>query len=183
MKTVGRKTERRATRGLYHAETGGSVYFLTFSARPGENFNTAERAIILSSCRFGHPERWILFGGVVMPDHVHMLLKPQLISHENHDFRGANDTIRAPSQPRWMAIGEIVKSIKSITARQINRLRGRKSGPIWMTDYYERNVRDEKDFRVKLEYMMNNPVKGGLVRAPEEWDALWINEEIVSERG
>jgi hypothetical protein len=30
---------------------------------------------------------------------------------------------------------------------------------------------------------MNNPVKGGLVRAPEEWDALWINEEIVSGRG
>ena len=171
MRTVGRKTERRDRHGLYHVETGGSIYFVTFSARPGEKFNAAERAIILSSCRFGHPERWILFGAVVMPDHVHLLLKPQLI---NHDFRDAADPSRVSGAPRWISNSEIVKSIKSITARQINQLRGR--GSIWMTDYYERNVRDRTDFDVKIQYLMNNPVKRGLVREPKKWDAMWIKE-------
>ena len=178
MKTVGRKNERRPTRRLYHAETGGSVYFLTFSARPGEKFNSTERAIILSSCRYGHPERWILYGGVVMPDHVHLLLKPQLLQSPNDDFRGAADPSRAATAPRWISISEIVKSIKSWTARQINQRRGLSSGSIWMADYYDRNIRDQTDFQVKLKYMAQNPVKRGLARSPEEWDGLWINEEV-----
>jgi REP element-mobilizing transposase RayT len=224
MKTIGRQTERRDRGALFHVETGGSVYFLTFAARPGQEFSAAERALIMQSCKFGHPERWWLFGCVVMPDHVHMLLKPQIIqwsatgapgvrrspkdngmSHEPvedfrgandsiqvedfrgandsiqvEDFRGANDSIRAP---RWMAIGEIVKSIKSVTARQINQRRGQPGGAVWMTDYYERNVRDDADFEVKLEYLRRNPVKSGLVEIPEKWDALWLNDEAIVERG
>jgi len=78
-----------------------------------------------------------------------------------------------------MAIGEIVKSIKSVTARQINHRRGQPRGSVWMTDYYERNVRDDQDFEVKLEYMRQNPVKQGLVKRPEEWDALWLNDEFL----
>lgn len=70
-----------------------------------------------------------------------------------------------------------MKSIKSVTARQINQLRQRKSGSIWMTDYYERSVRDQEDFRVKLQYMAKNPVKAGLVESAAAWDAGWVNED------
>ena len=132
MKTVGKTTERRDRGALFHAETGGSFYFLTFAARPGEEFSAAERQLIMQSCKFGHPARWWLFGVMVMPDHGHLLLRPQIIQWS---AAGANDSIRAP---RWMAIGEIVKSIKSVTARQINHGRGQPRGSVWMTDYYER---------------------------------------------
>ena len=91
----------------------------------------------------------------------------------------ANDLIRVP---RWMAIGEIVKSIEGVTARQINHRRGKARGSVWMTDYFERNVRDEEDFEVKLEYMRQNPVKKGLVKRSEEWDAPWLNDEVLVER-
>jgi hypothetical protein len=70
------------------------------------------------------------------------------------------------------AATELVKSIKGVTARQTNRLRGRNGGSIWQKDYYDRSVRDEADFQVKLNYMARNPVKRGLVTKTQEWDAI-----------
>jgi len=116
-----------------------------------------------------------------MPDHVHLLLTPQLINRVGvapsleTDFRGAGAPTR---EPRWISLSEIVKGIKSVTARKINQLRGRQSGSIWQDDYYDRSVRDQEDFQVKLRYLMHNPLKQGLVERPREWDALWIDPEI-----
>lgn len=180
---------------MHHLEKGGATYFLTFHAQPGENFSAEERAIILESCKFGYPQRWILHGVVVMPDHVHMLLTPQVIkwiapevrrtprgkaesctnggAAESYGNGGAADLSR---EPRWMSLSEIVKSIKSFTARRINQSRGRKSGSIWQDEYYDREVRDEADFAVKLKYLLNNPVKQGLVKEPAGWDALRVEK-------
>jgi REP element-mobilizing transposase RayT len=140
--------------------------------------------MILESCKFGHAQRWVLHGAVVMPDHVHMLLTPQIIEWiapavrrtPNLDLAGgAPDSRREPNrEPRWISLAEIVKSIKSFTARKINVRRGRKSGAIWQDEYYDREVRDEADFKVKIQYMMNNPVKLGLVKQAAEWDGLWL---------
>lgn len=196
MRTIGLDAESQDRGGLYHVEAGNTIYFLSFHARPGMRFSPQEREIILASCRWGHPERWILFGAVVMPDHVHLLLRPQPIqprvaenktsssgaSSRSASSRSANDPIRAPLEPRWISIGEIVKSIKGVTARQINRLRQRPGGSVWMTDYYERSVRDGEDFQVKLQYMAHNPVKAGLARSAEAWDAWWVNEEAIRMR-
>ena len=142
---------------------------------------------------------------VVMPDHVHMLLTPQIIkwiapevrrtprgglaescanggaaesygnggAAESYGNGGAADLSR---EPRWMSLSEIVKSIKSFTARRINQSRGRKSGSIWQDEYYDREVRDKADFAVKLKYLLNNPVKQGLVKEPAGWDALWVEK-------
>ena len=189
MKTI-RGTVRRSRGRLYHVESGGATYFLTFAARPGESFSREERRIIMDSCKFGHPERWILHGAVVMPDHVHMLLTPVIVKSEsgcagvdtrapNVDTRAPNVDTRAPSASGavgWYSLSEIVKGAKSFTARRINRLRGRERGSIWLDEYYDRSVRDEEDFAVKIEYMKSNPVKRRLAARPEEWDALWISE-------
>jgi len=187
MRTVGKRVEQRRRGRLHHLEKGGASYFLTFHAQPGERFTAEERGIIFESCKFGHPQRWILHGVVVMPDHVHLLLTPQVIKWIAPEVRrtprgkaesctngGAADLSR---EPRWMSLAEIVKSIKSVTARRINQLRGRKSGSIGQDDYYDREVRDEADFAVKLKYLLNNPVKQGLVKEPAGWDALWVHEE------
>jgi len=177
MKTIGRQTEQRSRGRLYHAEAGGTIYFVTFKAKPGESFNPAERAVILASCRHGHPDQWLLHGAVVMPDHVHMLLTPQPVNRfssapsSEPDFRGAGALTR---QPRWISLSEIVKGIKSVTARKINHLRGRQRGSIWQDEYYDRSVRDQADFEVKLRYLMHNPIKQGLAAQPQDWDALWL---------
>ena len=138
--------------------------------------------MILESCKFGHPQRWILYGAVVMPDHVHMLLRPQVIKWIAADSCANGGAADLSREPRWMSLSEIVKSIKSVTARGINRLRGKKSGSIWQDDYYDREVRDGDDWMVKVEYLRQNPVKAGLVEEAEKWDALWVAKENMGAR-
>ena len=41
--------------------------------------------------------------------------------------------------------------------------------PEWQKRYYDRNVRDEDEFKVKLRYLHRNPVKRGLVTNPADW--------------
>jgi len=91
MRTIGRSAEHQDRGGLYHVEAGDAIYFLSFHAKPGEKFSPAERQIVLASCRWGHPERWILYGAIVMPDHVHLLLKPQPIQQCAPEVRRASE--------------------------------------------------------------------------------------------
>jgi REP element-mobilizing transposase RayT len=175
MKTVGPKLEHRRRERLPHLEKGGSCYFLTFSAHRGENFSAEERRIVLASCRFGHPERWILHAAVVMPDHVHMLLTPQ----EAKRFAGAGTRSTQEdfcTRKQWWSLAEIVKGIKSVTARKINRLRSRRTGSIWQDEYYDHVIRDQSDFDAELNYLLQNPVKQGLAPTFGDWDALWVNQ-------
>lgn len=76
--TIGResKTYKHHLASLFHAQTGGTTYFLTFAARPGIEFDRAELAIVMDSVKWGHPKLWHLHGAVVMPEHVHILLTP-----------------------------------------------------------------------------------------------------------
>ena len=47
----------------------------------------------------------------------------------------------------------------------INRLL-RRTGKLWQDDYFDRLMRNEKQFRTAIEYVINNPVKAGLVDWP-----------------
>src|ERR1700745_718321 len=41
--------------------------------------------------------------------------------------------------------------------------------PFWQPRYYDRNVRDEREFAVKLQYLHRNPVKRELAGNPTDW--------------
>jgi putative transposase len=42
--------------------------------------------------------------------------------------------------------------------------------PVWQRRYYEHVIRNEKDYREKIEYMQNNPVKHGLADDIFGWE-------------
>ena len=86
-----------------------------------------------------HEQRYRLFAWCIMPNHVHMLVKPL----------------------RSWSLARIMHSIKSYTAKQANRILKR-SGVFWQREYYDRIVRDEKEFAAFLAYILENPVKAGL---------------------
>jgi REP element-mobilizing transposase RayT len=86
-----------------------------------------------------------------MPNHVHVLIEMKNYSLSN-----------------------IVHSWKSFTAHKANKLLNR-TGRFWMSDYFDRFIRDEKHFMATVEYIRRNPVKAGLVNAPEKWPWLgWL---------
>ena len=91
---------------------------------------------------------------MVMPEHVHMLI----------------------SEPVRGTVATVVQVIKQRVARRL--LPKRRPGQarlwdeeehFWQKRYYDFNVWSEKKKVEKLRYMHRNPVKRGLVSAPELW--------------
>lgn len=96
-------------------------------------------AIIANALKYFDGQRYILDEWVVMPNHVHVLVKPL------DEF----------------CLSDILHSWKSFTANEINKREGR-SGQFWMRESYDRIVRDEEAFNTIRRYIRENPVKAGI---------------------
>ncbi len=53
----------------------------------------------------------------------------------------------------------MVGSFKSAAAKNINRIRGTPSAPVWQRNYYERVIRNENELAGIREYIRLNPLK------------------------
>lgn len=95
---------------------------------------------------FHHGTRYELRAWVIMPNHVHLLVRP-FDGYELH---------------------RIIHSIKSFTAHEANRMLGR-SGTFWMREYFDRYIRDSEHFARTFRYIDRNPVAAKLCSRPEDW--------------
>ena len=91
-------------------------------------------------------ERYRLLEWCVMPNHVHSLVET-IAGH---------------------AIADVVRSWKSFSGREANRILGRR-GKFWMADYFDRFIRDERHLAAARGYVRANPVKAGLCQGEGEW--------------
>ncbi len=48
-----------------------------------------------------------------------------------------------------------------------------KHGVGWQRGYSDHRIRSENDMTATWHYITQNPVKAGLVEAPEEWTHVW----------
>src|SRR5581483_2253760 len=72
-------------RRLPHFERPWSKYAVAFVTRDRQLLSTEERDIVLNSILHGARQlQYELYGACVMPDHVHLLLEPQ-VSHQNEN--------------------------------------------------------------------------------------------------
>ncbi len=137
------------TRKLPHWELAGSTYFITsrIHGALGGILQDADLASIVEEALwFGYGERYALHAYVIMPDHVHVLMKP---------LAGWN-------------LSQIVQGIKGFTARLINESLGRR-GAAWQPENFDHLVRNEHDWQTKFDYIHENPVRAGLVERPEDY--------------
>jgi hypothetical protein len=58
---------------------------------------------------------------------------------------------------------------------------GHSSGVFWQKRYYDRNLRDERQFVEKLRYIHRNP--GGLCERPEDWAWSSFRHYALREKG
>jgi REP element-mobilizing transposase RayT len=94
----------------------------------------------------GHGERYFLNAYVIMPDHVHLLLRPQ---------------------ETW-SLAKILRGFKGYTARQVNKDLGRR-GPFCQDESFDHLIRNDADWADKFHYIHENPVKAGLVERPQDY--------------
>jgi len=138
-------------RRLPHIQITGSVYFITFRKEKGV-LSKRVRRIVLSHIKAGDPEFYNLWAVTVMPDHVHVILKPQ----------------------EGITLSRVMKGIKGASARKINKAFGT-VGSIWRDESFDRVIRTEEDLLEKMNYMYMNPVKRGLIGDPEEWEGWYCD--------
>ncbi|HUR98602.1 MAG TPA: hypothetical protein VMZ26_11110 [Pyrinomonadaceae bacterium] len=67
-----------------------------------------------------------------------------------------------------------MKSIKGYTAREANKILNRK-GSFWEAESYDHEVADDEEFNRIVRYVLNNPVKAGLVKDWRDWKWNWRN--------
>jgi REP element-mobilizing transposase RayT len=118
--------------------------FCPFREKPVGEFTTASLAALLEI------GGWEARHFVLMPNHVHLLLAPTTDA----------GTLRAA-----------VRGWKWQVATGANRLLGR-SGSFWQSDWFDRWARSEAEEERMRDYILQNPVKAGLV---ERWaDYPWV---------
>ncbi|HZK75978.1 MAG TPA: hypothetical protein VFD13_03635 [Candidatus Kapabacteria bacterium] len=142
-----------ARRNLPHWELGWRVYFVTFRSIRG-SLPDAALELIEKRIYFGHGKYFRLFLGVIMPDHVHLIIQP--LPSEKFDT-----TLDYP-RAIYYSLGEICKGIKGASARDINQLLGT-TGSVFQDERFDRILRNEKEYLEKYRYILYNPVKAGLI--------------------
>lgn len=104
----------------------------------------------------------MLYAAVVMPDHVHLICLPLT------DERGL------------ISIPEIMQTIKSESAHRINNALAR-SGRVWQDESFDHVLRGDESLRKKVQYILENPVRAGLVTPPREYRWLWWDRDLVAQ--
>ena len=133
--------------GLTRFHQSGQSHFVTFCCYHRRRLlATDESRRIFESAleRVRRSYRLYVYGYVVMPEHVHLLL----------------------SEPPQDTLADALKSLKQGVSR---RLIG-DADHFWQKRYYDLNIRNYPQFVEKRRYIHRNPAKAGLCERPEDWE-------------
>ncbi len=128
------------------ATNNGQTYFVTSNAAQWRPlFRNARWAELFVETIYGYrPERYLLHGFVVMPDHFHVLITPRESLERAVQYVKGGFSFRAKKELGW-------------------------NGEVWVTGFSDHRIRDEEDFAIHQQYIERNPVEARLVGRPEEY--------------
>ncbi len=124
---------------------------LAASAGPDWLRDPQVAAAVVGSMRYFDGQRYDLLACCVMPNHVHVVLTPL-----------------RQTETGYYALAQIMHSIKGYSARQANRILGR-TGAFWQHENYDHYARNDAELERIVAYVLNNPVKAGLVTDWHDW--------------
>jgi REP element-mobilizing transposase RayT len=103
--------------------------------------------LVAEAILIGQGERrfYELCAWVVMPNHVHLLILPQV------------------------PIAVLMRWLKGSTSRSANRILGRTGQPFWQGESFDHYLRGSKQTGRIAAYIEGNPVSAGLARSAECW--------------
>lgn len=107
----------------------------------------------------------------VMPNHLHGIII--IIDMDN----GRGMARHAPTRPRTFgkpianSLSSIIGSFKSAATKHINQLRNSPGNPVWQRNYFERIIRNEKEWNRIREYIISNPFNWVINNEnPQNWN-------------
>ena len=126
--------------------------------------------IVKNSIHFRDEKEYDLVAYTIMPNHVHLVIIPIV--------ERIADSLNSGSKENLYIVTKVLQDLKKYTARECNKLLNRK-GSFWQHESYDHVVRDMKALRRIVDYVLNNPVKAGLVETREEWGHGYVNEKFL----
>ena len=143
--------------------TGFHRYFLTFCTYRRATHFTTEAAVSLAASEFQHAaerEELAILAYCFMPDHVHLL---------THGVHADADLKR------------FVTRSKQCSGYRFAQTTGQH---LWQRYGFERVLRDDESTPAIIRYIVNNPVRAGLVRDPADypfWGSFTHTREALLE--
>jgi len=104
--------------------------------------------IVKAAIHFHDGQSYVLRAYCIMSNHVHLLVT---ITESDKSFFA------------------VLKSIKGFTARKANERLQCTGLPFWQPESYDHVVRTDHEYKNVIAYILNNPVKAGLVENRENW--------------
>ena len=137
--------------------------FTSFEAELEKNYNKLHwlknneiAEVVMNSLLFNNNKLYELWAGCIMSNHVHTLLS------------------LLPGSP---SLQKILQNHKKFTAVHCNKLLDR-TGPFWAEESFDTLIRNEKHFSHAVNYIIDNPVKAGLVNQWTDWKWTYIHPNL-----
>jgi len=146
--------------GLFHAPPpwvgSGEIFFITICCAP-KKLNQLAKPEIFSSMaaaleHYVRAEKFWVHLFLAMPDHLHALFS-------------------FPAQER---MEKVIRDWKRYVAKQ--------AGIAWQDGFFDHRIRSDESFEEKARYIRMNPVRAGLIVAPEAWDFVWPSNHTEAAR-
>ncbi len=115
--------------------------------------------VISEAIHYRHDRIYQLIAYCIMSNHVHLILNTE-----------ARDDLKS--------LYRILQSLKLHTARKSNQLLQRQ-GAFWQPESYDHVVRSSKELVRVIRYVLQNPVKAGLVDHWQAWPYSYVNEDFL----
>lgn len=126
--------------------------------------------IVKSSIHFRDEKEYDLIAYSIMSNHVHLVVIPIV--------ERIADSLNPENKENLYIVTKILQGLKKYTARECNKLLNRE-GSFWQHESYDHVVRDSKALWGIVDYVLNNPVKAGLVNTWQEWKHSYVNEKFL----
>ncbi len=141
-----------------HVFKAGEIYFVSAGTYQRKKFfDTSEKLsqlknVFLQTLKEFHFEP---FAYCLLPNHYHLIFG--FDSDQN--------------------ISNFIRRLHARSACQLNRREESPGRKVWY-QYWDRCIRDEKEFFANLNYIFWNPVKHAYVEDPKQWEFTWVRDKF-----
>jgi REP element-mobilizing transposase RayT len=139
-------------RNLPHLQRDDKAHFVTFCTYHRWVLPEWARTLVLRSCCRAEQYTIDLYVAVVMPDHAHMIFSPRV----------------DPERQEMFSLARIMKAIKGTSSHWINQELSERRR-VWQEESFDHVIRSSENLDQKIAYVLDNPVRKGLVAKREEY--------------
>ncbi len=123
-----------------------TIIFLTVCSQGKKSILAEQEKFELIVAMWPDAKTWLVGKFVVMPDHIHLFCAPAT----------------SPAEP----LKQWVKYWKALISLSWPRP---KEQPIWQREFWDTQLRRAQSYESKWNYVVQNPVRAGLVTCAEDW--------------